>query len=1053
MQLSRELRPTMTGPDVAALHQELAKLGFRIPGEESQQRRFGRGTQEAVRTFQGDHGLDVTGVVNQPTADAINAAVVAAAAKKLAISGQLRQQDATPVVGALVRAFEVGSAGDGNILGEAKTGLGGSYRLQCELKAGSEGTDIQVRAFEEDGTTLLAESEVLRGVRTDITVNLTVGTFAKRDYVVKGHVRWEDEGWVVGHSVRAFELMQSGERQLGEDTTDSQGQYEISYQYSGLKGRDLVVRVYDEQGAELVSSGRIENAHQTEVVHLTASREPEPGDDFVVRGEVRGADGALLAGTTVRAFDVDLRHEEQLGEQATGEAGRYEIRYRREQFSRAEKESADLRVRVLGSGGEVLVASPVIFNAQPIEEVNLMIGGGQFEGPSEYELLVADLTPLVGDVPFAELTEEDVTFLAGETGEDAGRIGFLARAHLFSGETEVPAEAFYGMFRQKLPTELAALLAESSDAQRQALVTAVEENIIPVSFRDRIEEILERLEDLAPGQVLDPPAPDGGASVDDLLRTTLGDEGLREQFASAYAAHTGPIQEFWDGLSERPEFADKVEDLQFTVQLGGVTGNRLELVEKLQSLKEAGEISTVRDLARFDAEEWRQIVSEEGVGVPPGVPGQDDDEKVQNYASAMAGVVEDAFPTSFVARRLESEVGSGVARSLAPVSSGEHLRTFFSDNEDSFDFAGTRLQSYLVENPDALAGIPEENRPRVQQQVETMQRLYRVAPRYEQMRVLMDDGLHSAQGITLMGQSAFAIKYSAALSGEAQANQVFENAQQVTSTAMLLLADAGMPSKRLAMTAVPDTTADEVEGIPDWRALFRSLDLCACEHCRSVYSPAAYLVDVLHFLGGRRLVDTNSPNGDDGPVIGISFETNLLDDGTEADATARDVLFDRRPDLGKIELTCENTNVPLPYVDLANEAMEEFIAPSKVHSGVGDFSATENPTGAWSYGYRASPDSDFTPYDDRGNPWGESFDQWSLNDLEPHVTYNNTGSTASHATIVHPPDVLNVHPGPAGERSVVRWIAPTPGTVAIEGRFEGIDTAGTSTDVAVVHNS
>src|SRR3712207_9463634 len=64
---------------------------------------------------------------------------------------------------------------------------------------------------------------------------------------------------------------------------------------------------------------------------------------------VRGADGALLLGTNVRAFDVDLRREEQLGEKTTDEAGRYEIRYRREQFRRAEKESADLLVRALGS--------------------------------------------------------------------------------------------------------------------------------------------------------------------------------------------------------------------------------------------------------------------------------------------------------------------------------------------------------------------------------------------------------------------------------------------------------------------------------------------------------------------------------------------------------------------------------------------------------------------------------------------------------------------------------------------------------------------------------
>src|SRR5215212_8140374 len=100
MHLERELRAGMTGADVATLHRELAQLGFTIPREESQQRRFGKGTQEAVRKFQGEHGLDVTGVVNQQTADLINAEVAELSAKNLAISGLLRQRDGTAVVGA-----------------------------------------------------------------------------------------------------------------------------------------------------------------------------------------------------------------------------------------------------------------------------------------------------------------------------------------------------------------------------------------------------------------------------------------------------------------------------------------------------------------------------------------------------------------------------------------------------------------------------------------------------------------------------------------------------------------------------------------------------------------------------------------------------------------------------------------------------------------------------------------------------------------------------------------------------------------------------------------
>jgi Bacterial Ig-like domain/WD40-like Beta Propeller Repeat len=125
------------------------------------------------------------------------------------------------------------------------------------------------------------------------------------------------------------------------------------------------------------------------------------------------------------------------------------------------------------------------------------------------------------------------------------------------------------------------------------------------------------------------------------------------------------------------------------------------------------------------------------------------------------------------------------------------------------------------------------------------------------------------------------------------------------------------------------------------------------------------------------------------------------------------------------------------------------------YSAVGDFSATQNPSGAWSYGYRASAGSGLVLYASHARPWGPSFDQWSLYDspyATPHVTYNRSGQTAEYSTITHPPDVLNLHPGNSGQKSVVRWTAPSSATIKIEGRFEGIDRYGTTTDVAVVKN-
>jgi hypothetical protein len=86
--------------------------------------------------------------------------------------------------------------------------------------------------------------------------------------------------------------------------------------------------------------------------------------------------------------------------------------------------------------------------------------------------------------------------------------------------------------------------------------------------------------------------------------------------------------------------------------------------------------------------------------------------------------------------------------------------------------------------------------------------------------------------------------------------------------------------------------------LPAYRALFGEFKLCECGQCQSFYSPAAYYVDLLHLL------DRASPNAQN-PV---------------------EVLFRRRPDLGHIQLTCENTNTLIPYVDLVTEVLEAFVA-------------------------------------------------------------------------------------------------------------------------------
>ncbi len=91
-----------------------------------------------------------------------------------------------------------------------------------------------------------------------------------------------------------------------------------------------------------------------------------------------------------------------------------------------------------------------------------------------------------------------------------------------------------------------------------------------------------------------------------------------------------------------------------------------------------------------------------------------------------------------------------------------------------------------------------------------------------------------------------------------------------------------------------------------WKSLFNESALCDCTQCRSVYSPAAYLVDLLNFL------DASAKTANVSPL---------------------DVLLARRPDIAGLKLTCENTETEIPYVDLVNEILESLVVsldPSQI---------------------------------------------------------------------------------------------------------------------------
>jgi RHS repeat-associated protein/uncharacterized repeat protein (TIGR01451 family) len=130
----------------------------------------------------------------------------------------------------------------------------------------------------------------------------------------------------------------------------------------------------------------------------------------------------------------------------------------------------------------------------------------------------------------------------------------------------------------------------------------------------------------------------------------------------------------------------------------------------------------------------------------------------------------------------------------------------------------------------------------------------------------------------------------------------------------------------------------------------------------------------------------------------------------------------------------------------------QFTTPS--FDATDNFSAVANPSGPWSYGSTPTRGGTFTPYAFTGQLVG--MPSWfrtspASGATFPLLAYNNTGVSVVSGGLNIPPATLLLHPGAAGENSVLRFTAPATASYLVQGRFYGVDN--TTTDVSILLNS
>ena len=713
-------------------------------------------------------------------------------------------------------------------------------------------------------------------------------------------------------------------------------------------------------------------------VDLTSTRVGETPAPSIVRGVVRTASGAPVKSATVRAYDKQLQSETLLGEQATTEErGRYQIPYTASQTSGGK--GPNLVVRAFDKD-TVVAESPCICMATATATIDLTVGG-VYVGPSAMDALEESLRPFLGDVVLADAKPEQLERLACMSGERVDLVAALASAGGIAKKTGVPASALYGLVRVGLPSTREGLLRTHPATLRRALEVAFEANLAPAGLRVQLERVMQALREAAVKRAFEPPQAGATGNFGDLLASSLPARANQEEFLRLYLDHDGTMEELWHSLADHPVFGerDTIPAIQCELLLGAVTRYHFPLISALRQM----DATSLDKLAQYGEAQWNSLLADldqqtpsSPVSFPGTIPGATAKEKRSNYARLLTRTLETAHPTVALAAQIEKH---------STLPDKDDLVIFFKNNP-SFELSTTRVVRYLADNPNAFVGIGDP--ATTMARLKGLERLYKVTPRALETQRLLDDGLDSAQAIRRLGRAPFVTRYAEVFGGVERASEVFKHARHMATRAVALWASWSPAMNRAGAYALPEVgspIAALLSGSPDWEQLFGNVDACACGHCRSVYSPAAYLVDLLQFLG--EWPSTRNKTAQEKWTV-----RDLLLGALDAPSA----LLGRRPDIARLEMTCENAETPLPYIDLVNEILEHAIASVVLEPDppLPDHIATEGsseelaalpappPAGA------AARQAAYVALANRVYPWALPFHRWAE---EARVFLNHLG--------------------------------------------------------------
>jgi peptidoglycan hydrolase-like protein with peptidoglycan-binding domain len=642
---------------------------------------------------------------------------------------------------------------------------------------------------------------------------------------------------------------------------------------------------------------------------------------FVVSGHVSSATSLALGGLRVQLVDKAVGGDVVEGSTHTGADGAYKISVvvGPPTLAARFKTRPDLQTQVVTAKAKgaqtILAASAVAVAAVSPLRLDIVLPAAMPGRPSEYETLTAAVGRLTS-VALKDLKEtetvQDVTYLSVKSGWDARAVAMASLANQLStltapgppgaGPVSLQPEFYYALFRAGLPADPDTLFKTGAPTVQAVWTKALAQNVIPSALSSTVPKAVATFQTLAGAHRLTVAPKIGFSRLEDLVTPILTGEGQPQQFAELLTQHSGDWTSFWSDVGKAFGAATQ-QKLQLLGQLSYLTIDNAPLLAALTTAQANAPLTAPIDLAShgyWDPKKWAPLI---GSSIPPAIAGANATEKATNYAQVLAAQVKLAFPTASLA----GQITAGTVRLSDTKAVGEESTAFLVAHQDEFVVGVEPVDAYLARKKLPKTALSDSARF----QLKRLHRVIQMTPNDAAMTAMLGANLDSAHAVMRYNEAAFVRAFSGALGGSDAAAGIYHRARQIHGVALnlaLTYANArnapNLGGASAVLGGIGANAAGSSTGAATLETLFGSLDTCACSDCESILSPAAYLVDLLHYL-------------DQAPPAG------------SADVNPQSVLFGRRPDLQYLPLTCENTDVALPYIDLVNETLEAFVAGGK----------------------------------------------------------------------------------------------------------------------------